>query len=213
MAIRKEEEIARKNIEKYLLKLCNKGTFIIADELNDENNKSPDLQNYLDDIGIEVTIAEPQEELRIQNSAFTKKTDEAFLNTRSANAWSEPLITEDGYRFLVGKYSSPDVYFNMQKEPLKVALHKKLNKLNTTKNRKYFTNNGLFIINEMPFKNKEKIDEIYDLIILEQNIFLENNPGCNSFDFVIILAQTIPELLIYFDLHNKANNIIINKNK
>lgn len=211
MSVHKEEEIAKNYIETFLPELCNKGNFIIVDDLNDENNKAPDLQNELDDIGIEVTIAVPQEEMRVKNTAFLKTSDEEFPNTISDDAWSEPHITKSGHRFLMGKYSSPDIYFNKQIKPLCEAVDKKLNKLNTTTNRKYFSNNGLFICNEMPLKNNERIEEIYNLIFKAQNEYQKAHPAHKIFDFVIISAQTIPDLMCYFDMHNKLNNRTIKR--
>lgn len=210
MTKNKEERIAKQLIEKYLPDLCNKGIFIVVDDLKDQSNKSPDLQNDIDDIGIEVTIAEPQEEMEIKNVAFKKKTDKDFLNLKTKNTWSKPIIAEGGYRVLVGKMCTPTAYYKAQLAPLCDSLTKKLNKLNTTKNRKYFSSNGLFICNEMPL-DEEKINEVYNLINKTQLDYLKSNPSNKIFDFIIISAQTIPDLICYFDMKNKSNNKIIEK--
>lgn len=206
----KEEKIAKQLIEKYLPDLCNKGIFIVSDDLKDEANKSPDLQNDIDNIGIEVTIAEPQEEMEIKNIAFKKKTDQEFLNLKTKGTWSKPVVVDGGFRVLIGKLTTPNAYYQSQVKPLCDSLNKKLDKLNTTKNRKYFSNNGLFICNEMPL-DEEKINEVYNLINRIQLNYLKNNPNNKIFDFVIISAQTIPDLICYFDMKDKSNNKIIEK--
>lgn len=122
----KEEKLAKQWIVQYLPELCMNGEFVIVDELNDENNKAPDLQNEIDNIGIEVTIAEPQAELEIKNIAFKKRKDEEFLKLKSKDAWSIPIITEGGYRILMGGMNTPEAYYKVQINPLKEALNKKL---------------------------------------------------------------------------------------
>lgn len=62
----------------------------------------------------------------------------------------------------------------------------------------------------MPLDDK-KIDNIYNLINNIQQDYLKNNPNNILFDFIIISAQTIPDLICYFDMKNKINNKIIER--
>lgn len=203
----REERIAKNMIEKYFPKLCINGKFIIADELKDENNKSPDLQNEIDDIGIEVTMAESQKELEIMNIAKKKKNNNDFLKIKTGNSGIIPILAPDGTRLLIEEVHNTNVEYDKKIQLLKNAINKKLQKLNKTKNRKYFSSNGLCILSSIPLDD-EKINEVYKKMYDTQMEYLNNNKNDKIFNFIILSAQAVPNLICYFDMKNKIYNKI-----
>ena len=202
----KSERKAIEYIERYLPNLCKKGKFVLADDFKDENNKSPDLQNEADNIGIEHTIAEDQEYLKMEGIMSARNVDgthkysnEKFLE--NINSGYEPIVVGSG-RAICKELSSPEFDYSKLKIPFEIALNKKLKKLNTTTNRKSFDKNGIIIMNSMPLNNNERIEDLYDFIKEVQNKYKKDNPNDLLFDFVIVSAQEFHHILCYFDMND-----------